>query len=303
MKKDNNAFTLVELLAVIVILAVVILIAVTAVIPRMNKAKEKSAINSAYVFTKAVGNHYVEGVIGNSNFKLGGKYEVKPGGIIKGNFGGSSTSEEVVLNIENDVPTGGFLNYSNNELTGGCLLINTFAINFGSDGLVSSATKDGSCNDFPSMDEMCPGCVYGLTELNEDYTIGVSTITNFTNNYSSIDNGVFFGVVLNGSNVVQKVYLCSYYNNHPFCLEGAYTMNRDDNIELMERIFDSSDCSSDTEYNQYSCNIVPEVTGDQYSYGSVDIHSGSVEIFKNSYQKNDGIVTGRIDGSFGWYDS
>ncbi len=51
--KNKNAFTLVELLAVIVILAVVILIAVTAVIPRMNSAKKKALVDEALMYLKA----------------------------------------------------------------------------------------------------------------------------------------------------------------------------------------------------------------------------------------------------------
>lgn len=53
MKNNKKGFTLVELLAVIVILAVVILIAVTAVIPRMNKAKERAFEDEALAFIKA----------------------------------------------------------------------------------------------------------------------------------------------------------------------------------------------------------------------------------------------------------
>ncbi len=53
MINNKNAFTLVELLAVIVILSVVILIAVTAVIPRMNNAKKKAFIDEALIYLKA----------------------------------------------------------------------------------------------------------------------------------------------------------------------------------------------------------------------------------------------------------
>ena len=57
--KNKKGFTLVELLAVIVILAVVILIAVTAVVPRMNKARENAFVDEALVYIRAGKEAYI----------------------------------------------------------------------------------------------------------------------------------------------------------------------------------------------------------------------------------------------------
>ena len=56
MKK--NAFTLIELLAVIVILSIILLIAVPAVKKTVDSAKKKSAENDAVMITKIAEKYY-----------------------------------------------------------------------------------------------------------------------------------------------------------------------------------------------------------------------------------------------------
>ena len=65
--KKKKGFTLVELLAVIVVLAVIILIAVTAVIPRMNSAKQNVFASEVMIYIKGAQEAYVQSTIEGSS--------------------------------------------------------------------------------------------------------------------------------------------------------------------------------------------------------------------------------------------
>lgn len=66
MKANQKGFTLIELLAVIVILAVIALIATPIIIGVIDKARAKSAENSAYGVIDAARLAYTESIMSNS---------------------------------------------------------------------------------------------------------------------------------------------------------------------------------------------------------------------------------------------
>lgn len=71
MKNNKKGFTLIELLAVIVILAIIALIATPIVIGVINKAREKSVVNSAYGVVDAAKLYYTESLFSSTQVTSG----------------------------------------------------------------------------------------------------------------------------------------------------------------------------------------------------------------------------------------
>lgn len=71
MKNNKKGFTLIELLAVIVILAIIALIATPIVIGVINRAREKSVVNSAYGVVDAAKLYYTESLLSSTQTTTG----------------------------------------------------------------------------------------------------------------------------------------------------------------------------------------------------------------------------------------
>ena len=140
-KLKRNAFTLIELLAIIVILAIIAVITVPIILNIIENSRKGAASDSAYGYKDAVNKYYVTELSKseNQNLILSGQYDVSNGGVLNGS--GISNKE---IPISGDKPSGGYLNYSNNTLTGGCLVFGDYEVTFGSNGSVSE-TKKGDC--------------------------------------------------------------------------------------------------------------------------------------------------------------
>ena len=132
-KKKKKAFTLIELLAIIVILAIIAVITVPIILNIIENSKKGAAIDSAYGYKDAVNKWYVSKLTEDSNFKLNNIYTVQDGRI-----------NGAEISISGDKPSSGYLNYSNNVLTEGCLTIGDYKVTF-ENGSVSSTIK-GECD-------------------------------------------------------------------------------------------------------------------------------------------------------------
>ena len=67
MKKTKNAFTLIELLAVIVILAIIALIATPIVLGIVERARKSALENTAYGLMESAKLQYTEGLLDGTN--------------------------------------------------------------------------------------------------------------------------------------------------------------------------------------------------------------------------------------------
>ncbi len=130
--KKNKGFTLIELLAIIVILAIIAVITVPIILNIIENSRKGAATDSAYGYKDAVSKWYVEKLSLDHNFNLSSSYTVT-----NGNLGNEQ------IPFSGDKPTSGYLNYTNNVLTTGCLVFGDYAVTF-TNGEVSSTVK-GEC--------------------------------------------------------------------------------------------------------------------------------------------------------------
>ena len=140
MKK--NGFTLIELLAIIVILAIIAVITVPIIMNIIENSRKGAAQDSAYGYVDAVEKYYASQLFDSQNVKLQGEYSVTEGVI----DGYTLNNKEVP--IDGTIPTSGNLVYSENILTGGCLIVNEYAIVFRKGNVIS--TEKGNCEGYYS---------------------------------------------------------------------------------------------------------------------------------------------------------
>lgn len=137
--KKKNGFTLIELLAIIVILAIIAVITVPIILNIIENSRRGAAIDSAYGFKDAVNKYYVTELSSNRGLQLEGTYTISDGKL-----------NGVDIPVSGTKPTSGKLTYSNNTLTGGCLVIGEYEVKFDSSGNVSE-TKKGNCVLKPNL--------------------------------------------------------------------------------------------------------------------------------------------------------
>jgi type II secretory pathway pseudopilin PulG len=143
---NSKAFTLIELLAIIVILAIIAVITVPIILNIIENSKMGAAIDSAYGFKDSVNKYYMTELSKNHSLELNGKYTV-----LNGVLNGPLINNKEIP-ISGNKPSNGYLNYSNNFLTTGCLTIGDYRVIF-ENGDVKT-TEKGICN----LDEVDLNC-------------------------------------------------------------------------------------------------------------------------------------------------
>ena len=139
--KKKKGFTLIELLAIIVILAIIAVITVPIILNVIENSKKGAASDSAYGFKDSVNKYYVSELSKNPDYGvLNGEYTVTNGTLTK-----VGTSDVLTIESEGTTQKSGSLTYENNKLTGGCLVIDDYAVTFGANGSVTSTVK-GTCS-------------------------------------------------------------------------------------------------------------------------------------------------------------
>ena len=138
----KNAFTLIELLAIIVILAIIAVITVPIILNIIENSRKGAATDSAYGYKDAVNKWYVQELSkpNNENFNLKSQYTVEDGKLIDPTI---NNDEGILIPFSGDKPSSGYLNYSNNTLTSGCLVFGDYAVTF--DGNTANTVK-GTCS-------------------------------------------------------------------------------------------------------------------------------------------------------------
>ena len=131
--KNKKGFTLIELLAIIVILAIIAVITVPIILNIIENSKRGAATDSAYGYKDAVNNWYVSKMTEDHDFKINGNYTVADGKL----------DGTIEIPVSGEKPTSGYLNYSNNVLTTGCLTFGDYAVTFENDGTTN--TTKGEC--------------------------------------------------------------------------------------------------------------------------------------------------------------
>ena len=134
---NKKAFTLIELLAVIIIIGVIAVITIPKVKDSLDNSKKNVAKTSAYGYKKAIKEFVLTQEMNKNKIKLDGEYDI--------DIDGNIYNEEEYYSLEYDgkKPKNGILIYEGNELTYGCITIDKYRANI-EDGEVISIEK-GTC--------------------------------------------------------------------------------------------------------------------------------------------------------------
>ena len=167
MKK--NAFTLVELLAVIVILAIILLIAVPAVKKTVDSAKKKNAENDAIMIKNIAEKYYTS--------RLSESEEIT---------GVDLTTD--VLSYSGKKPSKGYLHFTEDGIAYGKMYINGYCVEVKSDG--TSISEKVSESDCDIADISTGGNTSGGNQESGGSTETTKTYTNGEIVYFDVKNGV-----------------------------------------------------------------------------------------------------------------
>ena len=123
MKTNKNAFTLIELLAVIVILAIVALIATPIILGIIRDAKENANKRSAENYIDAINTSIVSSALDNKKIS-NGEYNILSDGNICLGILVNNVCDGDTLKVEMDgeVPTGGTIIIDNGTVSDGTTL-------------------------------------------------------------------------------------------------------------------------------------------------------------------------------------
>ena len=160
---------------------------------------------------------------------------------------------------------------------------------------------------YPTMAEMCPGCVYTNTEDSywttwntESETPTVLTSNDYEENYQTVitnsGKNYFLGLKLNGSNQITNAYACGVYNSHPFCIEGTSDGSKySANSSYLYDIYGEYDDSTNTGCRSFGSNVECHgaVGASAYSYGYVYAGDAGGGCYVGSYGGLDCSVGGK----------
>lgn len=142
-KKKNyssHSFFKVELL--VIILAIVLIVVVS--FPKLKKfvfnVRLESALDSAYEYSESVSNFFVSHLVFDDSFKLNGFYKVSDGNLI-------DDGKVYNISMAGNVPSGGYLNYENNILKQGCLIVGNYYIMIENGKFINVSSDDCLKND------------------------------------------------------------------------------------------------------------------------------------------------------------
>ncbi len=194
--KKKKGFTLIELLAIIVILAIIAVITVPIILNIIENSKKGAATDSAYGYKDAVNKWYVQKLSEDYNFMLSDQYIISNGKV-----------NGIEIPASGDKPSSGYLNYSNNTLTGGCLVFGDYAVTF-TNGEVSN-TEKGECP--PAISPVVYRNTSGSISSTADDSITAATQLN-VGDYVKLGNSDGFYVIKKPTSTDTNVLLLAEYN-------------------------------------------------------------------------------------------
>lgn len=138
-KRDNvsHGFSRIELFVIFLVVVLAIFVGFPKVKNAIASVKLNGAIDSASSFKESVNNYYVSQLMFDNSFSLDGVYTVSNGNLI-------NADDTYNIRITGNVPSEGYLDYENNVLKDGCIVIDKYAVIL-KDGEVVSASY-GTCD-------------------------------------------------------------------------------------------------------------------------------------------------------------
>ena len=134
---NKKAFTLIELLAVIIIISIISVITIPIINNSLENSKKRLAVTSAQGYAKTIEEYALHQELNKNKINLDGTYSIDENGYIYNN------QNLYQIDYNGEKPQNGILTYNNGELTSACITINNYAITF-ENGLVTNKEK-GDC--------------------------------------------------------------------------------------------------------------------------------------------------------------
>lgn len=133
-KSNTHNFSLVEVLVFLLAVILVLFVIWPNAVKFASNVKMNNAIDSVYSYKDSVNKFYVSRLMVDSNFKLDGRYSITDGKL-------SDDNSIYNLYLSGNVPSDGYLDYENNILKDGCLLIDGYYVVV-NNGDITSVSND-----------------------------------------------------------------------------------------------------------------------------------------------------------------
>lgn len=134
----SHGFYKIELIVIISVLLLVLYVVFPKAKSALFKIKLNSAIDSATSYKESVNNYYVSQLLFDESFKLDGVYNIVDGDLV------NNESRYNVL-MSGNVPSSGYLDYDNNNLVNGCIVVDGYSLIVSNGEFVSASY--GECDN------------------------------------------------------------------------------------------------------------------------------------------------------------
>ena len=264
---NKKAFTLIELLAVIIIIGVLAVITLPKISDTLENSKKNAAQLSAYGYKKNIDKYILDQKINDNIINLQGEYNITGDGNIY--------NEENVYNIkfEGKKPKNGILEYNQNELVSGCITIAKYKVDF-EDGEVTN-TEKGACQyeKILTRKEKLPTKASDYIEAIEDINITQSGIYSV----SELNNEITYSDELPTDGWVSIVYDETNGNK-----VWKYSIKYRENEVIS---YDSTNQSTSTELKSQPIIILIDGTNGKTTGDEIAIGTEHFYVLENTYNK------------------
>ena len=134
---NKKAFTLVELLAVIIIIGLIAVITLPKISDSLENSKKNLSTTSAQGYAKTIDEYILKKQMNKEKIILNGDYNINENGDL------FNESNEYELEYKGKKPTNGTLTYIDNELQSGCITINKYKVTIENGEVIN--TEKGTC--------------------------------------------------------------------------------------------------------------------------------------------------------------
>ena len=218
--KKKNAFTLIELLAVIVVLAIIALIATPIVMNTIKNAKKGAAERSADSYIKQVETAVAEERL-NKNEVLEGEYQItSDGNLCRDKSASCSDDKKIKIEMNGTKPTSGTIKISNGQVTTDSkITVGSYEVAYDSTTKKYEATEKGNASSTTVVYR------WSKDSIKKDDIINPNDTSKFTKDASTLGKNYYLKHILDKDNKVTESYACAILKGKEYCLRGGRDNN------------------------------------------------------------------------------
>lgn len=261
-KLTTLGFTLVELLAVIVIVGIIALITIPKVKDSINDSRKKTVESSALNYARTIDQYVLHEESNKNLINLNGEYSINE----EGNLDGLGNTYE--LDYTGQKPTSGTLEYQDNKLLSGCLVINGYEVEYQNDKFTSNGK--GICGILPKITK------YFTYDGNAENNLQFGHITEMKNQpdlswnyYLKVTAGGKKGYTIESMNAYTEqntLEQCEHFrtNNFDECvlIDGKYRVKsyngKYKTLQECEQYISNNYTQEQIEQHHYSCKEIDD---------------------------------------------